>query len=358
MIFVIIWKHILQVPVLDCIPQGIELEYALNKIRKGTGLDGIPAPVVKLKPQCILNNILSLLQRCFVGSYPKSWEKQILNAIPKSGHSPESPKLRGVAVAPMFARLYDCILGRRVCEWYTPNREQAGFRNGQGCSLQLFSVILLIHYSKKEKKNFIVGFLDYEKAFDYANRANLVSKLIDKGCGQMFTKAVAKMYMSTTYVHATNNKLCEEISTSYGMAQGRHSSPNFYSSYVSDMPRCTDILENNDFMDPYNLAQLADDSIVLAESVNSFKEKMNCLLCCSKEIFQIPNISKTVFCHLSENPLLEPLHIDTDTVLSSVDVQDGYKYLGMNVLPSNDMNKIIMSNLNQRMGSVCKFNWD
>ena len=110
-----------------------------------------------------------------------------------AGHSPESPKLRGVAFAPMFARLYDCILDRRFCEWYTPNREQAGFRNGQSCSLQLFSVILLIHYSKKEKKNFIVGFLDYEKAFDYANRANLVSKLSDKGCGQMFTKAVAKM---------------------------------------------------------------------------------------------------------------------------------------------------------------------
>ena len=81
----------------------------------------------------------------------------------------------------------------------------------------------------------------------------------------MFTKAVAKMYMSTTYVPATNNKLSEEMSTSYGMAQGRHSSPNFYTFYVSDMPRCTDILENNDFMDLYNLAQLADDSIVLAE---------------------------------------------------------------------------------------------
>ena len=106
------------------------------------------------------------------------------------------------------------------------------------------------------------------------------------------------MYLLPTT--STNNKLCEEISTSYGMAQGRHSSPNFYSFYVSDMSRCTDILENNNFMDPYNLAQLADDSIVLAESVNSFKEKMNCLLCCSKEIFQIPNISKTVF--------------DTDTV--------------------------------------------
>ena len=132
----------------------------------------------------------------------------------------------------MVWRLHLCLL---VCAIVSlidgsvngTHRIHTGFRNGQGCSLELFSVILLIHYSKKEKKNFIVGFLDYEKAFDYANRANLVSKLIDKGCGQMFTKAVAKMYMSTTYVPAANNKLCEELS--YGMAQGRHSSPNFYS---------------------------------------------------------------------------------------------------------------------------------
>ena len=108
---------------------------------------------------------------------------------------------------------------------------------------------LLIHFSKKIKKDLIVGYLDYEKAFDYANRANIVLKLMSKGCGQTFTSAVAKMFKSTTYIPTTNNKICDEITTSYGVAQRRHSSPNFFSFYVSDMPRCTDELSDIDFMD-------------------------------------------------------------------------------------------------------------
>ena len=126
-------------------------------------------------------------------------------------------------------------------------------------------------------------------------------KLIDKGCGRNFTKAIAKMYSYTTYVPSLNNKLCEEISTSSGVAQGRNSSPNIYSFYVSDMPSCMDTLDNFDFMDPYNLLQLADDTIVLAESAHSLQKKMHCLLEFSKKI-----ISKTVFCHFSDNPLLHP----------------------------------------------------
>ena len=52
---------------------------------------------------CILDNILSLLQR--FGSYPKLWEKQVLIAIPKTGHTSKEPKLRGVAIDPLFARI-------------------------------------------------------------------------------------------------------------------------------------------------------------------------------------------------------------------------------------------------------------
>ena len=70
--------------------------------------------------------------------------------------------------------------------------------------------------------------MDYEKAFDYANRALIILKLMEKGCGRVFTEAVAKMFRSTTYIPSYENKLCEEITTAYGVAQGRNSSPDFY----------------------------------------------------------------------------------------------------------------------------------
>ena len=92
-------------------------------------------------------------------------------------------------------------------------------------------------------------------------------KLIHKRCGRFFTEAVFKMLRATTYVPSYENKLCQEITASHGVAQGRNSSPNFYSFFVSDIPRCMDALENKDLIDLHNLAQLADDEAVLADDL-------------------------------------------------------------------------------------------
>ena len=100
---------------------------------------------------------------------------------------------------------------------------------------------------------------------------------------------------------------------------------------------------------------MADDTIVLAESAHSLQKKMHCLLECSKKIYQVPNISKTAFCHFSDNPLLHPLYIDANTLLSSVEMQKGHRYLGMKFHPTNNLNKIISSNLNERASNWCKF---
>ena len=302
-----------------------------------------------------MNNILILLQRTFNDTYPKQWEKQLLNAIAKSGHTSKSPKLRGIAIAPILARLYDCILDQRFRNWYIPNREQAGFRSGQGCLLQLFIVMLLIHYTKIMGKEFFIAFLDYEKAFDYANRAIIINKLMINGCGSKFINAIAKMYRSTTYIPMSNNKLLNEIVTSYGVAQGRHTSPNLYSFLVSDMPQCTNEILREDFMDPFNIAQLADDTITLAEKQDSLVSKISCLLEYSQNIYQVPNLTKTFFCHFSNNPSLDPIQINRDISIASVNVKKGYKYLGMKFIPTNDINKIIDINLNERINNVCKF---
>ena len=70
----------------------------------------------------------------------------------------------------------------------------------------MFILVLFIHHAKEKKLNLIIGFMDFEKAFDYANRAEIISKLIEKGCGKLFTNAVAKMYNSTSYIPTVNKK--------------------------------------------------------------------------------------------------------------------------------------------------------
>ena len=149
--------------------------------------------------------------------------------------------------------------------------------------------------------------------------------------------------------------MCEAITTSYGVAQGRNSSPNIYSFAVSDMGSCTDSLEKKDFIDPHNLAQLADDAAVLADGILMLGPKMKCVLDYSEEIYQVPNIPKTVYCHFSNQPYTDKLIIDDNTQLESVSTTKGHRYLGVKFLPTNDVDKIIMFNIDERFSQWCKF---
>ena len=74
------------VPILDDPINNEELSRALKKIGTGCGLDGIPAAVVRVLPVMMHENILKLLKNV----YPVTWRNQILNALPKDGHTSET----------------------------------------------------------------------------------------------------------------------------------------------------------------------------------------------------------------------------------------------------------------------------
>ena len=337
-------------------PPTMELEIAFLKIGSGVSLDGIPPKIASFLPQSMKVVILQLIHNVFFDSYPFEWRKQILHALKKDGHTFKDPKLRGIAIAPFLCRLYDIIIDIRFCAWYKPNREQAGFRPGQGCLLQLFMLILLIKYSKANKKNLLVGFLDYEKAFDYANRYGIISDLMKKGCGKNFTKAITNMFATSEYYPKSNGStLYAGIDSDYGVAQGRRSSGNIFSFYVSDMPQAFDDLDCDDFMEPINIAQLADDTSIYAETISNLLKKFQALFKFSKDKYQVPNVKKTVYCNFSKNPYDEPIQLDDISFIFSVDPLTGYKYLGMLFFPTDDLDEIILRNLNKRMVHISKF---
>ena len=67
--------------------------------------------------------------------------------------------------------------------------------------------------------------MGYTKAFDYTNRAKLVSNLMGKGCGKLFVKAIAKMFNKSTYhPKLSGNRIGNGIISNYGVTHGRRSS--------------------------------------------------------------------------------------------------------------------------------------
>ena len=113
----------------------------------------------------------------------------------------------------------------------------------------------------------------------------------------------------------------------------------------------TSLLEN------INLLQLADDTAMIAEDLDTLKEIFKQVLDYSKSKLMVANLEKTFYLELRKNTENVPLIIDNDTTIHPA--KDGkYIYLGMLFIPTNNITEIIEANLTHRSFHIKKyFDW-
>ena len=146
--------------------------------------------------------------------------------------------------------------------------------------------------------------------------------MMKNGIGKHFINNFVKSYESTNYVLKTSaNLLGNKIDTRHGVTQGKSSSANIFSLFVSDMHESLDESGNHDFMDPYNLLQLADDTTVIADNLVSFMRKMTLISNYSRKKFLRIHPSKSKFLHITDgDPITENI-IFNNNVNSSTNWQ-------------------------------------
>ena len=116
------------------------------------------------------------------------------------------------------------------------------------CTANIFLISLL---SRFLGRSLYIGLYDYEKAFDFLSRPRLLQDMMNQDIGCRFLKNVRNIYNVTSYVPQTSKtSLGDEIDTSFGVTQGKNSSANLFSCYVSDMHLKFDHLNCQHYMDP------------------------------------------------------------------------------------------------------------
>ena len=96
---------------------------------------------------------------------------------------------------------------------------------------------MLIDLSKRLNKDMLIGVIDYEKAIDFTNRYRLCEDMMKKHFGKRFLMNYMNSYESTSYVVKESvNERGDSIKTDQGLTQGKTTSANYFSLYVSDMP--------------------------------------------------------------------------------------------------------------------------
>ena len=336
-----------------------EMEYGIQRLGTGSGLDGIPPSIIRSFPRNLIQSLLILYNRIFDGIYPDQWNKQLLIPVKKEGHSVIDPKLRGIAIAPVLCRVYDIIMNKRFREWYYPNRHQAGFRKSQGCIFQIFSLFLYVDMAKYLNKKLFICLLDYEKAFDFANRSEIANQLMINGIGNKSLQNFKNTYSNTCYIPKISKRnIGRKIVTHHGVTQGKNSSADIFSFYVSDMHVDLDVLQLGDFMGHLDLLQMADDTTILADNFLSLTEKVKTVIKYSKKKYLEINNLKTKYMEMSINPTMNDLYISRDMSVKSVRSSDGYNWLGFWLSYSNDVPGLILANLNKKRFNISKFyNW-
>ena len=229
------------IPVMDDDFILDELNDAIQNNGRVTGLDSIDKRIAVLFTLELRYKLLQFFNHIFNTQYPIEWTKQLLRPEKKKGHTENEPKLRSIAISQLLPTLYDIILFNRFILWYSPNPEQAGFRPRQGCLFQIFSRYVVMEFLRSVGKCLYIGFLDFEKAFDFLNRANIIEHLKEKGGGSKFIKAVASMYEETFYFPILYNRMGKVISAKHGVTQGRQTSTSFFSFEVREMPNSINV---------------------------------------------------------------------------------------------------------------------
>ena len=201
-----------------------------------------------------------------------------------------------------------------------------------------------------------IGLLDFEKAYDFTNRAILITDLLERGIGKRFAEAIYSMYSNTSYTpKISKNLVGSPIITKFGVTQGRKSSGNLYAFAISDMPKSVCDDSAKDFMDPYCVAQLADDTSLTAESLESKQKKFQKIINCSKDKHQHINTDKTKYMHMSPEPTRTPIILDDDRKIEAVELNDGYNFIGFRLTYSDDIHQLVENNLKSKMYNIAKF---
>ena len=251
-----------------------ELEGAIKSLKKdkSAGEDLIlndfilnASHTVKILILIIFNNILTLEY------FPSVWTVGSIVPIFKSGDKNNLNNYRGITILSCLGKLFTKILNRRLTAWAEQHNildeTQYGFRKHRSTVDCIFIIHGLIELLLAQGKKLYCCFIDYEKAFDYLDRAAMWAKMIKMGSSSKCIRLLKNMYSKIKLGVRGDNE--DRFFTSHlGLLQGESTSPILFSLFVNDLEgelandtigsRVQDII--------IKLIKFADDMAVFSET--------------------------------------------------------------------------------------------
>ena len=294
------------------VPTLQEVTYAIMHMKTGKspGTDNICIELLKTDVITAGNVFTDLFRDIWTpNEIPRDWNKGLIVKIPKKGDLQNCDNWRGITLLSMPSKIVCRVLLNRIEGDIDVNlrQEQSGFRRGNGCMDQIFSLRNIIEQSTEWNAPLCIGFIDFIKAFDSIHHETLWKILRHYGLPQKIVGLINVLYKSFE-----GNVLMDITQTDYlpvksGVRQGCIQSPILSNITLDYIMRHTtqnarhgmqwtmfSQLENLDY---------ADDIALLSTKPIHMQQKANVLNENAKKAGLHINMKKTKVMHLN---LTEP----------------------------------------------------
>jgi len=305
------------------------------KLRKASGIDDIPAEV--LKNDTAVDLLFQIISASFdLGKVPLQWNSGVINPILKPGSDDDRLPLnyRGITLISVPCKIYCYVLNRRLSAWLEENNilcdEQNGFRRERSCEEHIHSLYSVLNDRKISRKSSFVCFVDMRKAFDTVEHYLLWFKLQRAGLRGKFLTAIQSLYNDLKCTVRVNNELTPWFEVEAGVKQGCILCPSLFSVYINDLAERINSLNCGITVDDIQLSILlyADDIALIAPDENSLQSMLNAVSeWCSTWKLSI-NVNKTKIIHFRPQSIRksEVIFQCSDYI---IEYCDSYKYLGV-----------------------------
>ena len=322
-----------------------EIDDAATQLKnnKAAGLDGLPSEFWKMPK--LRKCLIKFCNETFNGKRPKEWGISGLIPIPKKGKG-KVYNYRGISLSQVAAKAYNRVILNRVRpvidKILRPNQNR--FRPDRSTSSQLLALGRIVEEIKNYKKEAVIIFIDFRKAFDSIDRKKMLEILEAYGIPPEIVKAIKVMYEDTSAVVITPEGETDSFAINTGVLQGDPLAP-FLFIVCLDYALRTSIIDSDGLTlkkrqsrryPAVTLPDLdfADDIAMLEDTCVEAQDLLHRMEKACNDIGLFLNYDKTKYIHI--NPTT-PSSIATYDG-TQIEQVDEFKYLGGYTDTEFDMN--------------------